>query len=196
MASKRPRVEDPLKVTNTKQPRASPSVGSSSAAFQTPLSSRFFDSAGFKCAERGIRFQSQQLHTLTHSGRTSLHQPRPRINSSSSSPSVIVEETEGELRAREDADAMNETVLAIDMKDRKTLGCAYYIAGQEKLYIINDIKTAGIELIDTLKVHASPTLILLNARADEMLVNHLGKEARDQDNSICPSNFKDYRILI
>lgn len=73
---------------------------------------------------------------------------------------------------------MNEVILAVDMRERGTLGCAYYIAREEKLCLMEDIKMAGLDLIDTLKLHAQPTLVLISTRSDERLEEYLAKDAR------------------
>lgn len=90
-------------------------------------------------------------------------------------------ESEAEILAREDADEMNEVILAIDMRDKGTIGCSYYIPREEKLYLMQDIKMAGLEIVDTLKTHAEPTLILISTRSNEQLEENLGKEARGID---------------
>jgi DNA mismatch repair protein MSH5 len=79
---------------------------------------------------------------------------------------------------REDADSVNEIIMAINMRDRGTLGCAYYIAREEKLYMMEDIKMAGLDIVDSLKLHAQPTILLISSRADEELEDHLNKEAK------------------
>ncbi|KUJ20542.1 uncharacterized protein LY89DRAFT_578807 [Mollisia scopiformis] len=90
-------------------------------------------------------------------------------------------ETEAEIQAREDADEMNEVILAVDMRDRGTIGSAYYVTREEKLCLMEDIKMAGLDIIDTLKLHAQPTLILIRTRSDEKLEDHLAKDARGID---------------
>lgn len=50
---------------------------------------------------------------------------------------------------REDDDTLNEIVMAIDLRSRDTVGCSYYIAREEKLYLMNDIKFGGVEIIET-----------------------------------------------
>jgi len=87
-------------------------------------------------------------------------------------------EAEDDIQRREDADSLNEVIMAIDMKERGTLGCAYYIAREEKLCMIEDIKMAGLDIIDLLKLHAQPTILLISSRAEEDLEDHLMKEAR------------------
>ena len=88
------------------------------------------------------------------------------------------QEPDSEINAREDLDAMNEIIMAIDMKERGTVGCAYYVAREEKLCLVEDIKMAGLMLVDTLKLHAQPTVILISTRSEEKLEEHLIKDAR------------------
>lgn len=83
------------------------------------------------------------------------------------------------MQDREDADALNEIIMAIDMRDRGTLGCAYYIAREEKLFLMEDIKLSGLDIVDTLKLHASPTIVLISTKSDDALEDHLMKEAKD-----------------
>lgn len=81
----------------------------------------------------------------------------------------------------EDDDSMHEVIMAIDMRARDTLGCAYYIAREEKLCLIEDIRMGDLETVETLKLHAAPTLILLSSRVDEDLEAHLNKDANRVD---------------
>jgi DNA mismatch repair protein MSH5 len=87
-------------------------------------------------------------------------------------------ETEEEVQDREDSDAINEVIMAVDLKDPGTVGCAYYIARDEKLCLMEDIKMAGLDIVDTLKVHIQPTTILISTRSEEKLEEHLSKDAR------------------
>jgi len=63
--------------------------------------------------------------------------------------------------------------MALDMKQNGDLGCAYYIAVDQALYLLEDVAMAGIELIETLLLHSQPTTILLSSRAPEDLVQAL-----------------------
>lgn len=85
------------------------------------------------------------------------------------------------MEARENSDAMNEIIMAVDMRDKGTLGCAYYIAREEKLCLMEDIKMANLNVVETLKLHIQPTAILISTRSDEELEEHLGREARGID---------------
>lgn len=49
----------------------------------------------------------------------------------------------------EDADALNEVILAVDLRERGTVGCVYYIARDEKLYFMEDARLGGVETIET-----------------------------------------------
>lgn len=127
---------------------------------------------------------SPALPQLASAKRTSFGLPRPYANSGSSSLSRISNhiaeiESEAEVQDREDADALNEIIMAVDMRDQGTLGCAYYIAREEKLFLMEDIKLSGLEIVDTLKLHASPTVVLISTKSDDALEDHLMKEAKD-----------------
>jgi DNA mismatch repair protein MSH5 len=38
--------------------------------------------------------------------------------------------------------------MAIDLKDQGTVGCCYYVARDEKLFFMEDVKLGGIEVVD------------------------------------------------
>lgn len=54
----------------------------------------------------------------------------------------------------EEADHLNEVIMAIDLRDRGTVGCCYYVAMEEKLYLMEDVKHGGLEVVQACK----PTL--------------------------------------
>ncbi|KAI4115013.1 MAG: hypothetical protein LQ345_004311 [Seirophora villosa] len=76
-------------------------------------------------------------------------------------------EQDGDVEEREDDDSLNEVIMAVDLRDRGTIGCAYYVAREEKIYMMEDIRFGGTQFIETLKLHAQPTVVLLSARVDE-----------------------------
>ncbi|CAL3963751.1 unnamed protein product [Diplocarpon coronariae] len=104
-------------------------------------------------------------------------------------------ETEAEIQAREDSDAINEVIMAVELKACGTIGCAYYLAREEKLCLMEDIEMAGLDIIDTLKLHIQPTVILISTRADEELENHLSKDARGIDRRDEESRRKNLEYL-
>ncbi len=61
--------------------------------------------------------------------------------------------TDGE--AVEDIDTLNEIVMAVDLRDKGTVGCAYYVAQNEKFYFMEDVKFGGPEIVETCNVPRS-----------------------------------------
>lgn len=51
----------------------------------------------------------------------------------------------------EELDQLNEVIMAIDCRDRGTVGCCYYIAAEEKLYLMHDVKHGGLEVVQACK---------------------------------------------
>lgn len=144
---------------------------------------------------RELPIPSPIPNSLPGSSRLSLSSSsRPGARSSDV---VEFEEADVDIHRREDADAMNEIIMALDIHDHGTVGCAYYIAREEKLCLMADIKMADIELVDTLKLHALPTgkpcsavqpvifsrqsVILISNRCEEEMEERLKQDARGID---------------
>jgi DNA mismatch repair protein MSH5 len=51
----------------------------------------------------------------------------------------------------DDGEEPNEVILAIDMKERGTVGCAYYVAMEETLYFMEDAKFGGVDVVQNCK---------------------------------------------
>ena len=86
--------------------------------------------------------QSDLQHTVLPSSTPSSY--HPNIQSPTSDPSEAIIQIEN----GDDDDSLNEIVMALDVKDRGTLGCCYYLADEETLYVMQDIKSGGAEMID------------------------------------------------
>ncbi|KAI0450679.1 muts domain V-domain-containing protein [Xylaria acuta] len=90
---------------------------------------------------------------------------------------------DNEVLPEESDDAMNEIIMAIDMRDRgprgSTLGCAYYVVLEEALYLLEDVAMASIDLVETLLLHVQPTTVLISARAPESLSQFLARGSQD-----------------
>ncbi|KAL8647419.1 MAG: hypothetical protein Q9226_006436 [Calogaya cf. arnoldii] len=102
-------------------------------------------------------------------------------------------EQDADINEREEDDSLNEVVMAVDLRDRGTVGCAYYIAREEKLYMMQDLTSGGIDIVELLKLHAQPTVILLSTKSDENVSTHLdpaggnlGSVAGDSDEFASP----------
>ncbi|KAL8781285.1 MAG: hypothetical protein Q9194_000480 [Teloschistes cf. exilis] len=52
-------------------------------------------------------------------------------------------ERDADIDEREENDFLNETIMALDLRDRGTVGCAYYVAREEKLYMLEDVRMAA-----------------------------------------------------
>ena len=50
--------------------------------------------------------------------------------------------------AVEEDEILQERVMAVDMRDRGSIGCSYYVAATEALYLLEDVKSGGLETID------------------------------------------------
>lgn len=125
-----------------------------------------------------FRSSSSRTSSVPQDGNrsSSMHHPPPKqrisIKSESSHvaapSSMILDEAtslqdledESDVQGREECDSMNEIVMAVELKERGTIGCAYYVAREEKLCMMADISMAGLDMIDTLKVNVEPTGML------------------------------------
>ncbi|KAI5203627.1 hypothetical protein E4T39_04014 [Aureobasidium subglaciale] len=76
-------------------------------------------------------------------------------------------------------DALDEIVMAVDMTLRGTVGCAYYIAAQEKLYFMEDVELGGPDVIEALKTFIDPTVILVSSKLDDSVLDKLDPERRN-----------------
>ena len=73
----------------------------------------------------------------------------PHLSSTASSNVDMRAESDIEVDEREEADALNEIIMAFDMRNKGTVGCCYYVARDEKLTLIADIECGGLDIIDT-----------------------------------------------
>ena len=99
--------------------------------------------------------------------RVSLHPPLSRGNSAPTynraessitplrgashepSENVTLAESNAESQEREENDSLDEVIMAVDLRDKGTVGCCYYVAREEKLYLMEDVKYGGLDVIDT-----------------------------------------------
>jgi len=49
---------------------------------------------------------------------------------------------------RDDPEHLSEVVMAVNLTERGTVGCAYYVAREEKLYFLEDVKLGGPNIVD------------------------------------------------
>ncbi len=60
----------------------------------------------------------------------------------------LAPESDASVDEREDADLMNEVIMAVDMRDGGSIGCSFYVAKEEKLALLPDVRGGGLEIID------------------------------------------------
>lgn len=71
---------------------------------------------------------------------------------------------------------VDEIIMAIDMREKATIGCAAFNTGDGTLALCQDIPWATLDVVEQLVVHIQPTTILISCRAPEQLLGFL--EAR------------------
>lgn len=104
-----------------------------------------------------------------------------------------------ESREEEELDDHSAIIMAVDLRERGTVGCAYYVAHSETLYLLEEAKLGNAEVIDMrmdfvlcssgysdmlqVKSYISPTIIIANNRADDTVVDVLkpGVRSRTSD---------------
>ncbi|RAK72925.1 MutS family protein MSH5 [Aspergillus fijiensis CBS 313.89] len=63
-------------------------------------------------------------------------------------------------------DELDQVIVAIDSRESGTVGCSYYSVREEKLYLLGDLRHSDSEVIDSLILQTSPTMLLLSPRVD------------------------------
>ncbi|KAL8701408.1 MAG: hypothetical protein Q9201_004922 [Fulgogasparrea decipioides] len=114
-----------------------------------------------------LRTLGQQATSVTPSSRHGSRLPNQLPTNSEQFDAGISPERDADIDEREDDDSMNEVIMAVDLRDQGTVGCAYYVAREEKLYMMEDVRLGAIEVIQALISYGQPTVILLSTRVDE-----------------------------
>lgn len=174
----------PSSVARSKSSNVS-GTGQSSVAGSSPtLRAQAKKYAVFPSDRRGsLRTASAREESVLSSSHLALRHRDPHLPSTEQLDGGISPERDAEINEREEDDSMNEVVMAVDLRDRGTVGCAYYVAREQKLYMTEDVRLGGIEVISmcmapfpastdsadpqSVKLHAQPTVILLSSRVDE-----------------------------
>lgn len=62
----------------------------------------------------------------------------------------VQEKIPGQAREEQGQNDDNgQVIMAVDFKERGTVGCCYYVAQEEQLRILGDIQLGGKDIIDT-----------------------------------------------
>jgi len=73
-----------------------------------------------------------------------------------------------------DVDALEEVIMGINVTERGTVGCAYYVAREETLYFMEDAKLGGGDIVENRKK--------VTAYAATHALTHLSKAFYRPDN--------------
>ena len=74
--------------------------------------------------------------------------PSSRAPISEISEAVHTLEDDSNVQDSETDNSLDQVIMAVDMRDKGTVGCCYYVAKEEKLYMMDDVKYGGIDVID------------------------------------------------
>lgn len=47
-----------------------------------------------------------------------------------------------------DDDTLNEIIMAVDLGTKGSVGCSYYVARDEAMYFMEDVKLGDIDIVD------------------------------------------------
>ncbi|KAJ5491216.1 hypothetical protein N7539_002783 [Penicillium diatomitis] len=96
-----------------------------------------------------------------------------------------------EDRSASAEDDMGHVIAAVDTKDQGTVGCAYYVAEKETLFLLSDGRYGGMEVVDALLHQIKPTIVLKTARVE--ILSAQGREqslAQDNESTV----FLPYKV--
>ncbi|KAJ5767203.1 uncharacterized protein N7511_004819 [Penicillium nucicola] len=136
---------------------------------------------------RGIGLSSRATSVSNRPSQT----PVPSVRSPGTTNTKI--ETDRSIGVT-DNEFDDHVIAAVDMKDDTTVGCAYYSAEEEKMYLLGDSRSGGLETIETLLLQIKPTVVLMPPRVDLDVQNQNQNLAQEDGISILPS--LDFLIFI
>lgn len=96
------------------------------------------------------QFVSIKRTRLQHSAQPKPSRPQRKKRLSSTDPrhvNTLVNPTHDE------DDALSEVIVALDLRNRETVGCCYYVAREAKLWFLPDVKLGGLETIQIRKLY-------------------------------------------
>lgn len=114
----------------------------------SPFSSAFVQSSS--PGYRARPFESHHSAVRSKIGMNSLSPQQNLENSNYSdlSETVVALEDDANVQDGEIDNSLDQVIMAVDMRDKDTVGCCYYVAKEEKLYMMDDFNYGGIDVID------------------------------------------------
>ncbi|KAF2173327.1 hypothetical protein M409DRAFT_62859 [Zasmidium cellare ATCC 36951] len=74
--------------------------------------------------------------------------------------------------------------MAVNVTDRGSMGCAYYVAREEKLCMMEDIQLGGADMVDALKLFIEPTVVLTSIKCNDEVIDRLDPEGRNNSTPV------------
>ncbi|KAJ5392024.1 hypothetical protein N7509_007514 [Penicillium cosmopolitanum] len=96
----------------------------------------------------------------------SFQAPSPSTGEQVQTPFPAASQAEFEGSQLSNEDDLGHIIAAIDIKDYGTMGCAYYSAEKERMYLLADSRLGERETIEALIHQIKPTVILVSSRVD------------------------------
>nr|POE54936.1 dna mismatch repair protein msh5 [Quercus suber] len=178
-------------------PSAARSVRSRSEHHSSWTPSRIRPASQCPAASRQPSTRSRASHgsRIDHVGVDSTSSVTPSRGSPGQATDVAVEEP-GPLPdvPDVDTDVLAEIVMAVTMTDKKSFGCAYYVAREEKLYLMEDVRMGILDMIDSLKLFIDPTVVLISTKSADDVIDRLDPDARDSRASVDGRNSDPARL--
>ncbi|KAF4123351.1 DNA mismatch repair protein MSH5 [Geosmithia morbida] len=88
----------------------------------------------------------------------------------------ILQDTTASHAGIEDS-VLEEVIMAIDMREKSTMGCAYFSTEDGILYMSENIPNASLDDIEQYVAHVNPTTVLVSGKAPEELLGPLERQA-------------------
>ena len=127
------------------------SSGRSSTTTQSDRSSRCTSTS-----HASRRSSSRSTSTVTAGlGRPQVHIHSPCRNNGGTlqaSSDSLPRNSRPKANNDENEDALNEIIMAVDLRERGTVGCCYYVARDEKLYFMEDVQLGGLDVVDACRL--------------------------------------------
>lgn len=89
-----------------------------------------------------------------------------------------------DVRQEPELDMVDEVIMAIDLREKSTIGCAYFSTTDATLYIAEDIPMAKLDVAEQLVIHIQPTTLLVSCRAPEDFVTFLDKMSQPDQGTL------------
>ena len=81
---------------------------------------------------------------------TAASQPLNEEVGSTSQRPLSQQDEQSHVVDEDDTDEMlDNVIMAVDMKERGTVGCAYYVAREERLFCMEDMVHGGRDVVET-----------------------------------------------